>query len=152
MIKNIVFANLACYPSSENNLDGDREDESEASDDSMSGERKEGTTAIPGVSTSAGTAVDGRVVKRRRPGVIIEDYRVSGTADGSSDDEEGGKEGCDDERALEQKGEETKGSGAGQNSQGFDPEKLRVYELRKLKYYFAVLECSSTAAAEAIYR
>lgn len=35
---------------------------------------------------------------------------------------------------------------------GFDPEKLRVYELRKLKYYFAVLECDSAEAAETIYR
>ena len=34
----------------------------------------------------------------------------------------------------------------------FDPEKLRAYELRKLKYYFAVLEFSSAAAAETVYR
>ena len=35
---------------------------------------------------------------------------------------------------------------------GVDQVALRQYELSKLKYYFAVVECSSIAAAETLYR
>ena len=35
---------------------------------------------------------------------------------------------------------------------GVDQVALRQYELSKLKYYFAVVECSSVAAAETLYR
>ena len=35
---------------------------------------------------------------------------------------------------------------------GVDQVALRQYELSKLKYYFAVVECSSIAAAETLYK
>ena len=144
--------------------------------DSNSGgesERKAGTVEV---STRVGTAVDGRIVHRRRPGIIIEEYRdgdgdgSGGGGDGDSSSSKakkagkggGGKDGDDDgmEEEGEEEEEEEEEEGGGENgeegaevnSAGFNPEKLRVYELRKLKYYFAVLECSSTTAAEAIYR
>ena len=36
-------------------------------------------------------------------------------------------------------------------SAGFDPLALRKYELSKLKYYFAIVDCSSIKAAETLY-
>lgn len=50
------------------------------------------------------------------------------------------------------KGKRSKELEGGGSGSGFDAEKLRAYELRKLKYYFAVLEFSSVAAAEAVYK
>lgn len=68
--------------------------------------------------------------------------------DNAGMDEESGEdeEGRENESEMDETEDETEAA------DGFDPEKLRVYELRKLKYYFAVLECSSPAAAETIYR
>jgi SepF-like predicted cell division protein (DUF552 family) len=37
-------------------------------------------------------------------------------------------------------------------SADFEPEALRLYELQKLKYYFAVVECSTKAAAANVYK
>lgn len=77
----------------------------------------------------------------------------SSSADNDDDDEDEEEEDGDYLGEVELNAE---GRGAGQNAAaavgGFDPEKLRVYELRKLKYFFAVVECSSVAAAEVIYR
>ena len=50
------------------------------------GTEDEGRDGI-GVSTSAGVAVAGRVVRRRRPGVIIEDYRGATVSSGDEGDE-----------------------------------------------------------------
>ncbi|CAM9123180.1 unnamed protein product [Scytosiphon promiscuus] len=149
------------------------------SDDDSTSESAEGKVTAAevgeGVSTAAGTAVDGKVVHRRRPGIIIEEYRTTEEEDADGGDRHEGpgasssfsKNGTsaaaapgEEEEEDDDDDEEEEGAGGGggqqgngtNNSKGFDPETLRVYELRKLKYYFAVLECSSIAAAEAIYR
>lgn len=138
---------------SDSDDDDDEEDEEAAS--SGDGDGGSGEGAVGSVSTPAGTAVDGRVVRRRRPGVIIEEYRTTGGEEEDNDDDNG-EENLDGSGATKKRlpsaAGEGNGGGRGNDSKGFDPETLRVYELRKLKYYFAVLECSSVAAAEAIYR
>ena len=46
---------------------------------------------------------------------------------------------------------ETRVGATGDDDDGFDPDRLRAYELNKLKYYYAVATCDSTATAIALY-
>lgn len=73
--------------------DDDGENNQEGSEGTSAGDVESETEAEGrdgvGVSTSAGVAVDGRVVRRRRPGVIIEEYR--GATMSSEDEEDGGE-------------------------------------------------------------
>ena len=57
----------------------------------------------------------------------------------SDDDEE------DDDGSLSDEGEEEEEEG-----EDFDQEKLRAYEVQKLRYYFAIAECDSVSTAMAV--
>ncbi|CAN0362296.1 unnamed protein product [Discosporangium mesarthrocarpum] len=118
----------------DDNGDDDDGDDGDEDDGDDNGDEQEAVATV-------GDAKDGTVTKRHHPGVIIESLSPS-TWDrgggGPGDNVEGDRHG---------------GHVRGRDGDGsFDPESLRGYELRKLKYYFGVLECSSVAVAEAVYR
>lgn len=65
-------------------------------------------------------------------------------SDGVTDGGESTEEVDDDERIKRSITKEDQG-------QEFNPAKLRRYQLERLRYYYAVLDCSSTVVAQAIY-
>eukprot|EP01116_Phalansterium_solitarium_P019036 TRINITY_DN5207_c0_g1_i1.p1 TRINITY_DN5207_c0_g1~~TRINITY_DN5207_c0_g1_i1.p1 ORF type:complete len:854 (-),score=402.61 TRINITY_DN5207_c0_g1_i1:116-2677(-) len=65
----------------------------------------------------------------------------------------GGKHGKGGKAGKLGKGGKNKTSGEqASEDAGYDAEKLRQYELDKLKYYYGVLECDSVATASALYK
>ncbi|KAI9877622.1 MAG: pre-rRNA-processing protein esf1 [Pleopsidium flavum] len=64
--------------------------------------------------------------------------------DGSSESEEAGEDEDEDEKIKKSIVQEDKG-------EEFDSAKLRRYQLERLRYYYAVLTCSSPAVAKHIY-
>jgi len=61
------------------------------------------------------------------------------------------KDQTDEDEDDEAEEEEDMDVGEGDDDDEVDQEKLRTYEMQKLKYYFAVAECDSVATAAALY-
>ena len=72
------------------------------------------------------------------------DVQESGESLGSEEEEEDEDDEAEDERIKKSILKEDQG-------QEFNSAKLRRYQLERLRYYYAVLECSSTSTAQAVY-
>ena len=69
----------------------DEDEDDQHMEDDEQGQEDQADAELGGVSTAAGVAVDGKVVRRRRPGVIIEEYRANSSS--GEEEEESGNEG-----------------------------------------------------------
>lgn len=72
------------------------------------------------------------------------DAPISDEEEGDEDEEEEEEEEEDDEQIKQQIIQES-------TAEDFDSAKLRRYQLERLRYYYAILECSSPPTAKAIY-
>lgn len=92
-------------------------------------------------------------------------FRRPGAAAPGGGEQESGSEGGNDEEDVSEDEEEEEGSGSddGEGSDGsgsgsggegggdVDPERLRLYERSKLRWFYAVVDCDSPASAAALY-
>ena len=66
-------------------------------------------------------------------------------------EEEENEDNEDEENAEEENEEEEDNIEIDSSNEGFDPVELRKYELKKLKYYYAVVYCDSVETASSLY-
>ena len=121
----------------EGNADGDSNDDTNEEDEEDEEDEEEGEEDSDDAPTSAPAGVTSVPSK-----VVVATRGNDGSPGDSDEDDDGVLSGVD--VGGEDDGIEGDGS-------GFDQEKLRQYEVDKLKYYFAVVVCDSVATASHLY-